>query len=68
MVMNTQSVSTSNAAQRTAPAPRAEAVKTSETAQLARTASEKQAPESAPSKPVINAQGQTTGRLLNVKA
>lgn len=68
MVTSTQSISTSNATQRTAPAPRTEAVKASETAQIARATSEKQAQESTQAKPVINAQGQTTGRLLNVKA
>jgi hypothetical protein len=68
MATNTTSITAQSTVQRPAPAARAEAVKVSETARLAEIESNKRRQAEAQTQPVINTQGQTPGRLLNVRA
>lgn len=68
MSTSTSSATALGNIQRPAPAQRSEAVTASKTQELAKMEAEKQAAKEVPARPVINAQGQTTGRLLNVKA
>ncbi|MFM1908203.1 MAG: hypothetical protein RLZZ591_1880 [Pseudomonadota bacterium] len=68
MSTSTSSATALGNVQRPAPAQRSEAVTASKTQELAKMEADKQAAKEAPARPVINTQGQTTGRLLNVKA